>query len=184
MRGYLAIPLDDAVVALRELFQLTCWLARTYGRTARPAPGLAFTASALPKATPGRAQTAEQLKQLEARLREREEKLAALLADKSTLDGEVERLRAEVTAAKQAAAAQPDTHDFPEAETRDYFIDLLLKEGGWPLDQPRDGEFEVCGQEAVEGVSAPHRSLCDARIAHRCAVARVRRRRFGARPCS
>src|SRR4030095_2856660 len=32
-----------------------------------------------------------------------------------------------------------------EAETRDYFIDLLLKEAGWPLDQPRDREFEVAG---------------------------------------
>lgn len=77
MRGHLAIPLDDAVVALRELFQGTYWLARTYGRTARPAPGLAFTASALPKATPGRGQIAEQLQQLEARWRERDEKLAA-----------------------------------------------------------------------------------------------------------
>ena len=27
---------------------------------------------------------------------------------------------------KQAAAAQPDSHDYSESETRDYFIDLLL----------------------------------------------------------
>ena len=49
-----------------------------------------------------------------------------LLADKTALDEELKRLRAEVAAAKQAAAAQPDTHDYSEAETRDYFIDLLL----------------------------------------------------------
>ncbi len=55
------------------------------------------------------------------------------------------RLRDEVAKAKKAAAAQPDTHDYSEAETRDYFIDLLLKEAGWPLDQPRDREFEVAG---------------------------------------
>ena len=93
--------------------------------------------------TPAPRQTAEQLQQLEAGLRERDEKLAALLADKTALDEELKRLRAEVAAAKQAAAAQPDTHDYSEAETRDYFIDLLLKEAGWPLDQPRDREFEV-----------------------------------------
>ena len=58
-----------------------------------------------------------------------------MLADKAALDEELQRLRAEVAAAKQAAAAQPDTHDYSEAETRDYFIDLLLKEAGWPLDQ-------------------------------------------------
>lgn len=151
VHGHRAIPPDDAVAAVRELFHVAYWLARTYGRTARPAAGLAFDASALPKATPVRGPTAEQLQQLEAGLRERDEKLAALLADKSTLDDELKRLRAEVAAAKQAAAAQPDTHDYSEAETRDYFIDLLLKEAGWALDQPRDRELEVIGMPNKEG---------------------------------
>jgi type I restriction enzyme R subunit len=56
-----------------------------------------------------------------------------------------------VAAAKQAATAQPDTHDYSEAETRDYFIDLLLKEAGWPLDQTRDREFAVAGMPNNEG---------------------------------
>ncbi|EQD43899.1 type III restriction enzyme, res subunit, partial [mine drainage metagenome] len=125
-----AIPPDDALVAVRELFHVAYWLARTYGRAARPAPGLVFDARALPKATPVRGPTAEQLQQLEAGLSERDEKLAALLADKTMLGEELNRLRAEVAAAKQTATAQPDTHDYSEAETRDYFIDLLLKEAG------------------------------------------------------
>lgn len=151
VHGHRAIPLDDAMVAVRELFHVAYWLARTYGRAARPAPGLAFDASALPKATPVRGPTAEQLQKLEAGLRERDEKLASLLADKSTLDEELKRMRAEVAAAKQAAAAQPDMHDYSEAETRDYFIDLLLKEAGWPLDQPRDREFGVAGMPNNQG---------------------------------
>ncbi len=151
VHGHRAIAPDDAMVALRELFHVAYWLARTYGRAARPAPGLAFDAGALPKATPVRGPSAEQLQQLEAGLRERDQKLAALLADKTTLDEALKRLRAEVAAAKQAAAAQPDTHDYAEAETRDYFIDLLLKEAGWPLDQPRDREFEVSGMPNKEG---------------------------------
>ena len=151
VHGHRAIPLDDALVAVRELFHFTYWLARTYGRAARPAPGLAFDATKLPKAAQAPRQTAEQLQQLEARLRESDQKLAALLADKSTLDEELKRLRAEVAAAKQAAAAQRDTHDYSEAETRDYFIDLLLKEAGWPLDQARDREFEVDGMPNDQG---------------------------------
>ena len=151
VHGHRGIPTDDAVVAVRELFHVTYWLARTYGRVGRPAPGLGFSAAALPKATSASSQTAEQLQRLEAALRERDEKLAALLADKSTLDEELKRLRDEVAAAKQAATAQPDTHDYSEAETRDYFIDLLLKEAGWPLDQPRDREFEVAGMPNKEG---------------------------------
>ena len=76
---------------------------------------------------------------------------SALLADKAALDEELKRLRAEVAEAKKANAAQPDTHDYSEAETRDYFIDLLLKEAGWPLDQPRDREFEVTGMPNEQG---------------------------------
>ncbi|HXP76748.1 MAG TPA: DEAD/DEAH box helicase family protein [Stellaceae bacterium] len=136
---------QDALVAMRELFHVCYWLARTYGRVARPAPGLAFNPSALPKPAPAPKQTAEQLQKLEAGLRERDEKLAVLLADKTALDEELKWLRAEVAAAKKAAEAQPDTHDYSETETRDYFIDLLLKEAGWALDQRRDREFEVAG---------------------------------------
>ncbi|MFZ5491926.1 MAG: DEAD/DEAH box helicase family protein [Pseudomonadota bacterium] len=151
VHGQRGIPFDDALAAVRELFHVAYWLARTYGRTGRPAPDLAFQAAALPRPAPAAAQTAEQLQALAARLREQDENLAALLADKTALDAELERLRAEVTAAKQAAAAQPDTHDYSEAETRDTFIDLLLREAGWPLDQPRDREFEVGGMPNKEG---------------------------------
>jgi type I restriction enzyme R subunit len=145
------VPESDALAAVRELFHVAYWFARTYGRASRPAPGLAFDAAALPRPAKAAAQTAEQLQALEARLREKDESLAALLADKTALDEELKRLRAEVAAAKKAAAAQPDTHDYSEAETRDYFIDLLLKEAGWPLDQPRDRELEVSGMPNAEG---------------------------------
>lgn len=142
---------SDALVAVRELFHFAYWFARTYARVNRPAPGLAFDASALPTSAPIPRQTTEQLQQMEASLHERDEKLAVLLADKSALDEELKRLRAEVAEAKRAASAQPDTHDYSEAETRDYFIDLLLKEAGWALNLPRDRELEVAGMPNREG---------------------------------
>lgn len=145
------VPEADALAAVRELFHFTYWFARTYGRGDRPAPGLAFDPATLPRPERVAAKTADQLQALEARLRENDENLAALLADKTALDEELKRLRAEVAAVKKAAAAQPDTHDYSEAETRDYFIDLLLKEVGWPLDQPRDREFEVSGMTTPNG---------------------------------
>lgn len=151
VHGHRTVPKEDAVVAVRELFHVMYWLARTYGRAKRPAPGLSFDTRALPKRAPTPGQSTEQLQRLEASLRERDEKLATLLADKTALDDQLTRLRAEVAAAKQSAAAQPDTHDYSEAETRDYFIDLLLKEAGWPLDLPRDREFEVTGMPNNEG---------------------------------
>ncbi len=145
VHGHRPVPEADAVAAVRELFHVAFWFARTYGRGERPEPGLTFDPGALPRPAQAVAATAEQLQALEASLRAKDENLAALLADKSSLDEELNRLRAEVAAAKQAAAKVPDTHDYSEAETRDYFIDLLLKEAGWPLDQARDREFEVAG---------------------------------------
>jgi type I restriction enzyme R subunit len=151
VHSHRAVPESDALAAVRELFHVAYWFARTYGRIGRPAPGLTFDAEALPRPGAAAQRSAEQLQRLEASLRERDEKLAALLSDKSALDEELKRLRAEVAAAKRAAAAQPDTHDYSEAETRDYFIDLLLKEAGWPLDQARDREFEVSGMPNEQG---------------------------------
>lgn len=145
------VPEAVALAAVRELFHVTYWFVRTYGRTSRPVPGLTFNPSALPRPVRAETQSAEQLRTLEARLREKDENLTALLADKNALDEELKRLRAEVAAAKKAAVAQPDAHDYNEAETRDYFIDLLLKEAGWPLDQPRDREFEVSGMPNAQG---------------------------------
>ena len=84
-------------------------------------------------------------------MRERDEKLSSLLADKTALDAELTRLRVEVAQAKQANTAQGDTHDYSEAETRDYFIDLLLKEAGWALNQERDREYPVEGMPNTEG---------------------------------
>ncbi|MDH4079136.1 MAG: DEAD/DEAH box helicase family protein [Nitrospira sp.] len=135
----------DALAAVRELFHVAYWFARTYARVSRPDPGLAFDRAMLPRPALIVQQTTEQLQTLETRLREKDENLAALLADKTALDEELKRLRAEIADAKKVANAQPDTHDYSEAETRDYFIDLLLKEAGWSLDQPRDREFEVSG---------------------------------------
>ena len=77
VHGHRAIPSDDALMAVRELFHFCFWLGRTYGRIERPAPGLVFDASKIPKPAPAPKQTAEQLQQLEAALRERDEKLAS-----------------------------------------------------------------------------------------------------------
>lgn len=134
----------DALAATRELFHFCYWLARTYGQRARPAPSLQFSIALLPKATYAQPQSLDQLQKLEAQLHERDEKLSTLLSSHAALNAELQALREQVAAAKKANTAQPDTHDYSEAETRDYFIDLLLKEAGWELDH-RNFEIEVSG---------------------------------------
>ena len=146
------ITSTDALTVTRELFHVCYWLARTYGQKSRPVPSLSFSVALLPQPIPAPAQTLDQLQKLEAQLHERDEKLTTLLANKTALDEELKKLREEFAAAKKANAAQPDTHDYSETETRDYFIDLLLKEAGWPLDKPQDREFEVSGMPNNAGI--------------------------------
>ncbi|PUE51417.1 restriction endonuclease subunit R [Limnohabitans sp. 2KL-17] len=148
---------SDALNATRELFHFCYWLARTYGRKNRPSPGLTFSADLLPAAASADAapQSAEQLQKLEASLKDRDDKLASVhaqhAAEKATLEQELQQLREAVAAAKKANTAEPDTHDYSEAETRKAFIDVLLKEAGWNLDPAVSHEVEVVGMPNNEG---------------------------------
>jgi type I restriction enzyme, R subunit len=144
----------DALSVLRELFQVAFWLARNYGRSAgaRPDPSLQFRIDLLPKADAAAgAQTQAALQKLAQDVAERDAAMAVAQQKAAALDEELARLRAEVAAAKAANSAQPDEHDYNEAQTRDLYIDLLLKEAGWALDQPRDREFEVAGMPNNQG---------------------------------
>ncbi|MGH6626965.1 MAG: DEAD/DEAH box helicase family protein [Burkholderiaceae bacterium] len=144
----------EALGVLRELFQVAFWLARHYGRSAaaRPDPALQFRADLLPKAdAAAAAPTQAALQKLAQELAERDAAVAAAEQKAAALDEELARLRAEVAAAKAANSAQPNAHDYNEAQTRDLYIDLLLKEAGWALDQARDREFEVADMPNNQG---------------------------------
>ncbi len=145
VHSHKAIREADSLAALRELFHFCFWIARTYARQAKPPDGIQFRPELLPTGTAVPQQTVAQLQALEEQLRQKDEKLVELLEGRKSLDRELERLRAEIAAAKKANAATPDQHDYSEAETRDYFIDLLLKEAGWSLTKTQDREYPVSG---------------------------------------
>ncbi len=145
------IPETDSRQAVKELFHFCYWFARLYSRRHRPNGDLLFNEQALPTSTPIPKQTLDQLQRLESQLAEKDEKLSVVLADKEELSEEIKQLRKDVAAAKKTAAKVPDDHDYSEAQTRDYFIDLLLKEAGWPLSEKRDREFPVTGMPNNKG---------------------------------
>jgi type I restriction enzyme, R subunit len=146
------ISAGDATGAVKELFHVCFWLARTYARKAKPADGLAFDASALSRRDDVLKKAFVQLKAQQTELDAKNGELTKLLADKQSLDDELKQLRAAVAAARKAAEAQPDKHNYNEAETRDRYIDLLLREAGWALDKPDDTEFRVEGMPNNEGI--------------------------------
>ncbi|WP_247387415.1 MULTISPECIES: type I restriction endonuclease [unclassified Bradyrhizobium] len=138
------ISSGDASGAVKELFHVCFWFARTYAKV-KPADRLTFDPSVLSRRDEVLKKAFVQLKTQQAELDAKNGELTKLLLDKQNLDEELKTIRAEVAAARKAAQAKPDSHDYNEAETRDRFIDLLLREAGWALDQPDDTEFRVEG---------------------------------------
>jgi type I restriction enzyme R subunit len=140
-----ASKLDDALTAVRELFQISFWLARNYAKRERPNPALKFEQSLIPPPAVREAVPLGTLIAQQGQLLRREE-------ENKQLQAQLEQLRKEVAEAKAANANVPDDHDYSEAQTRDYFIDLLLREAGWDLSSPLDREYEVQGMPNNKGI--------------------------------
>ena len=123
----------DSVAAVSQLFQFSYWFARTYCREEKPPADLSFDPRTLPRPRPPHPSTTAQIQEMQRALDESEavrKRFEEELLDKAKLIAELEQLRSEVAEAKVRAKATPDTHDYSEAETRDFFIDLLLARGG------------------------------------------------------
>lgn len=152
------VPEKSATDSLKQLFDFCYWLVRTYARGAKPNPAVQFSIAALPRAVQVEGST---LKKLQALAAEREAAAAALAEeqaarvkseeDRAALDAEIKELQAQIEAIKAENSKVEDTHNYNEAETRDIWIDRLLAEAGWPLDQPRDREYPVTGMPSTSG---------------------------------
>ncbi|MGV3103795.1 type I restriction endonuclease subunit R [Rothia sp. 32237D007AR] len=145
----------DAERAVTDLYHLMVW--GVYNHSANPAlapMGRAFDRQLIPtlrRQAEQRALTQQRMAEAEAERTAEMERIAAEhQARVDAMDAELERLRAQLAEA-QAAKTLPDTHDYKEAETRDYFIDLLLGEAGWPLAHKRDREYPVTGLPTPSG---------------------------------
>jgi len=151
-----AIAPNEAAAVVRELFHVLFWLARTYALKADHAPEatLTFNPDAIPRplSKEQREQTREALRRKAAEHVARDEQLKRARGDNEELQAELARLREEIVKAKAANEVRPDEHDYDEEQTRDLYIDLLLKEAGWALDQTRDREYEVHGMLTEKGV--------------------------------
>lgn len=147
-----AIPQPRANTALRELFHFSYWLVRTYARGQKPPASIEFSPESLPQTAQIEAKTLDRLRAIEKQYadtmqaRENAEKERQKSEEgRATLEAELKRLQDEIALAKAANETIPDKHDYNEAQTRDAYIDVLLHEAGWTLEEKRDREYEVTG---------------------------------------
>ncbi|MCK8467821.1 DEAD/DEAH box helicase family protein [Microbacterium sp. KSW4-16] len=142
---------DVSLAILRELFSIVVWVS--YHHSARPGvvplqapfdPKLASSAAPLSR---------EDVARLAEKFRQQDEAHARVLAERddrlAAHEAQIATLKAQIAAAQAAVA--PDTRDYDEAAARDLFIDVLLREAGWPLTDDRDREFEVTGMPVSAG---------------------------------
>ena len=80
VHSHRGIPDADSLTAVRELFHVGYWFARSYARKERPSPGLVFDTAQLPRTAIPK-QTVDQLVKIEEALKQRDERLGELLRD-------------------------------------------------------------------------------------------------------
>jgi type I restriction enzyme R subunit len=135
----------DALQVVKELHHLCYWLTRTYAPQTS-IEGAPWSDARVPQpVTSAAVVPRKELEALENQLEVQAKEALKQQQERDALDAELQQLRAHLAEAKAAAETRPDTHDYSEAQTRHYLIDLELKRAGWLLDQPRDKEFEVTG---------------------------------------
>ncbi len=146
------ISSSDSLHTLKELFHVLYWLARSYSPSAAAIGKPLFDITRIPlKDSTVADRNAEQLAKLQAEQTEKDTRLAAKDAELARTIEEIAVLKAKIQEYKQRNSQTPDDHDYSEAETRDYFIDLLLKESGWDLKSPDVLEYPVTGMPNDKG---------------------------------
>ena len=173
VHGNQRIGSGDALRLVRELFHVLFWLARTYTRASDPKSivaewddkrvphlvradeAVSFTREELKKQeTKFREQIQAQHAQIEAREASIAETAASLAEREAALaqvNADLAALRAELAQAKAANIAVPDDHDYHEADTRRFLIDVLLREAGWEVGGNAAVEVPVTGMPNEKG---------------------------------
>lgn len=121
-----SIPQATSRYAIAELHKVLYWFTRVY-----------FNSNLESKFDPFLLPTGE----TQDKGREEAQKLADFLAQKleeeraqrTIAEEELNKLKAHIAAQKIASQSKPDTHDYSEANTRAFYIDLLLAEAGWKV---------------------------------------------------
>lgn len=143
----------DALRLVQELFHFLYWLYRYYAPDGKTIPSLSFERDLIPRpvAPASLDLSLQQLQALEAQLSQVSEMRCIAEERQRQTEQQLENLKAEIAALKQQNEAVPDTHDYNEADTRRYLIDVLLKEAGWNIEQAGWTEYEVQGMPNETG---------------------------------
>ncbi len=133
----------DAVIALRDLYELCDWIDYSYSVDYSEKT---FDESLLPTGDEKRVR-AEELKQLYESLSSKDKKLEDILKENEELRSKMAEERKTHTETRVF-----NVDSISEAETRKHYIDIALAEAGWVIDKNCTIEEEVSGMPNPSGI--------------------------------
>jgi type I restriction enzyme, R subunit len=145
------ITTKDSLRIVEDLFHFLYWLWRYYSVRSPLAPltkggiEIVFNRNLIPHPEAQTDLSREQLVELEVKLSQADEMKQIALNRQQQTENELNALKQEIAALKQQNEAIADCHDYHEADTRRYLLDILLQEAGWNLNHPDSTEYEVKG---------------------------------------
>ncbi len=143
--GDRSITPRDALRLIEDLYHVLYWLARYYSPNGRDLKTQGFNPEIIPQ--PPNPDTQQQAQALVNDLKAQIQQLETVNQE-LTVTVEQQQATALVKAQNQA---QPDPHNYNEADTRKYLIDVLLREAGWTLTDPNSREYPVTGMPNPSG---------------------------------
>ncbi len=137
-----AIKRDEAIIALRDLFEFCDWIDYSYSSDYEEK---SFDESILPTGDEKRVK-ADELKALYADLSSKDKKLADVLKEN-------EELRKQMASERKSnvKARNFNIDKISEAQTRKHYIDIALAEAGWFIDKNVTVEEPVTGMPNATG---------------------------------
>lgn len=141
----------ESLQVVEELFHFLYWLCRYYSNEGRNLSKLVFQPKLLNKTQTPQELSLTQLQALETQLSQAEQQRREAEYKQLQTESQLESLKAEIALLKQQNKTLPDTHNYKEADTRRFFIDVLLKEAGWNLTDSKAREYPVTGMPNDSG---------------------------------
>ena len=141
----------DALNVTKCLHDVCGWMAKSYTKTGVQVGK--FDDALIPRpADPAiHDRTVAQLKTLQEQLAGKDNAFDESQKKLADTEEELARLKAEIQRIKTENQKTIRDEVYTEAETRDLFIDLMLRESGWDPNGPNVAEYEVTGMPKKDG---------------------------------
>jgi type I restriction enzyme, R subunit len=147
------ISTQEGMQACSAIHRFTGWLSRVYTQDG-PVPGQ-FNIALLPKAEqPTDQASVVELQDLRQKYEQQEKAAADAQAKHTATEAELAQMKEQLAllqAIKEANQQQIPAEDYTEAQTRDAFIDVMLREAHWNPKGENVEEYEVQGMPNNQG---------------------------------